>query len=349
MVPPNPSSVTEYVPVGVIENVLKVNVLVPVAGFGPNMAKTPGGGFSTYKKTKLLKPPCGVIVIVVAAAEPWATVRLLGEAESRKSGCDGGGAGALTVRLMVVVCVKLPDTPVIAMLPVPSVALLFAVRVRVLELFAGFGLKEAITPLGNPDADRLTPPLKPFAGVIVIALWPLEPCVTVTLLGEVEREKSGCGEGADEFTVRLIVVVCVKLPDTPVTVTVAVPTVAVLLAASVKVLEPVAGLELKEEVTPLGRPDADRLTLLLKPLEALIVIVLLPLAPCVIVRLLGEADKEKSGWLGGGGAEPGQFFTKLAALTVPIPVAKSQPTFVPKAGWYELFEVERTPSKPEGK
>jgi len=46
--------------------------------------------------------------------------------------------------------------------------------------------------------------------------------------------------------------------------------------------------------------------------------------------------------------EPGQFFTKLAALMVPIPVAKSQPLRVLKAGWNELFDVETTPAKPEG-
>lgn len=46
--------------------------------------------------------------------------------------------------------------------------------------------------------------------------------------------------------------------------------------------------------------------------------------------------------------EPGQFFTRLAALIVPIPVAKSHPTFVPKAGWNELFDVESTPENPEG-
>src|ERR1700726_3164354 len=32
----------------------------------------------------------------------------------------------------------------------------------------------------------------------------------------------------------------------------------------------------------------------------------------------------------------GQLFTKLAALTLPIPVAKSQPVVVPYAGLYEL-------------
>ena len=126
-------------------------------------------------------------------------------------------------------------------------------------------------------------------------LLPLEPRVTVTLLGEAESVKLGCGGGAVPFTVKLMFVVCVRLPDVPVTVTVTVPKAAVLLAASVRALELVAVLGLKEAVTPLGRPEADRDTLLLNPFAAVMVIVLLPLEPRVTVTLLGEADKEKSG------------------------------------------------------
>jgi hypothetical protein len=37
------------------------------------------------------------------------------------------------------------------------------------------GLKEAVTPLGNPDADKLTLPLKPFSGATVMVLEPLNP------------------------------------------------------------------------------------------------------------------------------------------------------------------------------
>ena len=88
---------------------------------------------------------------------------------------------------------------------------------------------------------------------------------------------------------------CVKLLDVPVTITVTVPEAAELLAAKVSVLLPVAELGLKEAVTPLGKPEADRLTLPLKPFVGVMVMVLLPLEPCVTVKLLGEADKEKSG------------------------------------------------------
>lgn len=234
-------------------------------------------------------------MIVVVAVPPCATVKLLGNAESRKSGCDGGGAGAFTVRVMVVVPLRLPDVPVMVTWPVPTDAPLLAASVKVLELVAGLGLKDAVSPLGKPEADRETLPLKPFVGAIVIVLLPLEPCVTVRLLGETESVKPGCGGGAVPFTVRLMLVVCVKLPDVPVTVIAAVPEAAVLLAAKVSVLLPVAGLGLKEAVTPLGKPDADIFTLPLKPFAGVIVIVLPPLAPCATVKLPGEADKEKSG------------------------------------------------------
>jgi hypothetical protein len=66
-------------------------------------------------------------------------------------------------------------------------------------------------------------------------------------------------------TVRESVVDFVKLPEVPVMVTVTVPVVAVLLAESVSVLVLVGLLGLNDAVTPLGIPEADKLTLLLKP------------------------------------------------------------------------------------
>jgi len=96
-------------------------------------------------------------------------------------------------------------------------------------------LNTAVTPLGSPEADKLTPLLKPFDRVIVIVLVPLLPCVIVTLLGEADRLKFGVPAA---FTVSVIVVVRVGLPvvDVPVTVNVVVPVVAVPLAVSVNVL-----------------------------------------------------------------------------------------------------------------
>ena len=197
-----------------------------------------------------------------------------------------------TVRAMVVLFVKLPEVPVMVTVAAPAVAVLLAVSVKVLVAVAGLGLKEALTPLGKPDADKLTLPLKPFWGVSEIVLEPLAPCVTVKLLGEAESVKLGAGT---EFTVRAMVVLFVKLPEVPVMVTVAAPAVAVLLAVSVKVLVAVAGLGLKEAVTPLGKPDADKLTLPLKPFWGVSEIVLEPLAPSMRVRLLGEVESVKFG------------------------------------------------------
>jgi len=76
---------------------------------------------------------------------------------------------------------------------VPVAAVLLAVSVNALVVAVLLGLNEAVTPLGSPDADKLTLPLKPFCGVTVMVLVPLAPCTIVTLLGEVEREKFAGG------------------------------------------------------------------------------------------------------------------------------------------------------------
>jgi hypothetical protein len=48
------------------------------------------------------------------------------------------------------------------------------------------GLKDAVTPLGKTDADRLTLPLKPFSGLTAMVVVPLDPCLMLTLLGEAD-------------------------------------------------------------------------------------------------------------------------------------------------------------------
>ena len=70
-----------------------------------------------------------------------------------------------------------------------------------------------------------------------------------------------------------MVVVCCKAPEVPVTVTTNVLRVVEVLVRVVNVLEVVAGLGVKDAVTPLGRPDAVRVTLLLNPLTRAIAIV----------------------------------------------------------------------------
>jgi hypothetical protein len=87
----------------------------------------------------------------------------------------------------VVVLIKLPDMPVTVIEAVPVAAVLVAVSVNVLVFAVLLGLNDAVTPLGTPDADKLTLPVKPFCGVTVIVLAPLAPCAIVKLFGDAER------------------------------------------------------------------------------------------------------------------------------------------------------------------
>ena len=104
----------------------------------------------------------------------------------------------VTVRLTVVVWVKLPDVPVIVTVEVPVAAVLLTASVRTDEA------NDAVTPDGRPDAVKATVPVKPPTGVTVIVDLPLEPCATETPLGEAERLKSGATVAE---TLRLTVVV----------------------------------------------------------------------------------------------------------------------------------------------
>jgi hypothetical protein len=91
------------------------------------------------------------------------------------------------------------------------------------------------------------------------------------------------------LTVSETVVMWLRLPDVPVTVTVEVPAAAVLLADSV--MTPLAN----EAVTPAGRPEAVNATVPPNPFTGVTVIVLVPLAPGARVNELGEAERLKSG------------------------------------------------------
>ena len=92
---------------------------------------------------------------------------------------------------------------------------------------------------------------------------------------------------------RETVVALVSVPDVPVTVTVTVPVVAVLVAVSVRVLVFVVLAGLNEGVTPLGRPEADKLTLPLKPLCGLMEMVVVPLAPWTMLKVPGDVESAK--------------------------------------------------------
>lgn len=98
-------------------------------------------------------------------------LRVLGEADSVNAGA------AVTVRLTVVVCVKAPEAPwTVTVTGPPVVAVGLAVSVKVLVVVVGFGLNDAVTPVGSVEVtDIVTFPVKPFVGLTVIVLVPLLP------------------------------------------------------------------------------------------------------------------------------------------------------------------------------
>ena len=78
------------------------------------------------------------------------------------------GAG-LTVSATVVVALRLPEVPVMVTVEVPREATPLAVSVSTLIPVVGFGLNEAVTPLGRPDVTaRFTLPVNPFWPVTVM-------------------------------------------------------------------------------------------------------------------------------------------------------------------------------------
>lgn len=235
-------------------------MLVDVAGLGLNDAVTPVGRSVAFRVTFWAKPSIGTIVIVLVPLLPRATIKGLGDAVKLKV------PNAFTVSESVVVAVRLSCVPVIVIVNVPSVAVGLSVRVSRAFVTAGFGLNEAVTPLGKPETDRFT---KPGCGLMTIWLVPLLPCVMLSEFGEAISVKPG-------FTLRLIVVVCVRLPEVPVIVMVLVATLAVAATVKVIVLVDVAGFGLNAAVTPVGNPEAARVTPAVNPFCGVMVIVLFP-------------------------------------------------------------------------
>ena len=58
---------------------------------------------------------------------------------------------------------------------VPAAAAALAVSVKELVVLVEAGVNNAVTPLGRPDAAKLTLPVKPFWGMTVMVLEPLDP------------------------------------------------------------------------------------------------------------------------------------------------------------------------------
>lgn len=186
------------VPVWVGVKVTLILQFLPAASVGPQ-------GFELVVKAKsplaAMLPMFRVAVPVLASvmalpALVMPTVVLGNVREAGVRVTTGPVPLAVTVRVTVVVAVKLPDVPVMVTVEVPVVADAVAVSVSVLVEVVGFGLNAAVTPLGRPAALKVTLPVKPFNGLTVMVLVPLPPCATLTLVGEAESVKLGDEEPA---------------------------------------------------------------------------------------------------------------------------------------------------------
>ena len=284
-VPLTPVMVIVAAPSVAVLEAVNVRVLVLVVEAGLKAAVTPAGNPLALSATLPANPPEGVTVMVLVPVAPRVTAALVPDKAKL------GTWTAVTVKLMVAVCVRVPLTPVTVMVAAPRVAVLDAVKVRVLVPVVEAGLKAVVTPAGNPLAVKATAPVNPPDGVTVRTLEPVAPCATETLAGLAANVKLGV---CTAVTVKLRVAVCVRVPLTPVTVTVAAPRVAVLEAVKVRVLALVvveAGLKLA--VTPAGNPLAVSATAPVNPLSRVTVIALVAVPPWATLAL--AAAKEKSG------------------------------------------------------
>ena len=90
------------------------------------------------------------------------------------------------VRVIVVVFERDPEVPVTVTVYAPETAVLPTTKESVLEVLVLAGLKVAVTPLGTPEATRLTVPLKPFTAATEIVELPVFPRATVRAVGELE-------------------------------------------------------------------------------------------------------------------------------------------------------------------
>lgn len=304
--PDVPVTVTVDAPLAAELLALKVSVLVPAVPAGLKDAVTPVGRPDAARATVPAKPFCGFTVMVLPPLPPCATVALEGDAESVKLG------GAVMVRLIVVVSVRLPEVPVTVRVDFPAAAEADAAMVSALPPFVVAGLKVPVTPLGRPEIFRLTSPLNPFCWFTVTVLPPLPPGETVTAAGAAESVKE-----AAPAMVRLNVVVALRLPEVPVIVSVDVPGAVEAAAMSVRLAATVEEGGVKLAVTPAGRPEILKLTVPLNPFCGATPTVAPPAPPAAKLVLPGDVTRVKEG----GGVTVSEIVTLLVMLPdVPVTV-----------------------------
>lgn len=192
------------------------------------------------------------------------------------------------------------DVPLTVTVVVPLAILGSVAMVRVVvhpfALLAVVGLKLQEAPVGSPEQLKLTVPLKPLTGVIVIVLEVFVPADTLVGLSAVAPIVKLLCEAA---TTRLTIVELEGTPaELPLTVTVVVPAAVLESVAIVRVvvhpfaLVTVVGLKVQE--APEGSPEQVKLTVPPNLLPGVTVIVLEVLVPAeTLVGLKAVADIEK--------------------------------------------------------
>jgi hypothetical protein len=245
-----------------------------------------------FDSQKLTCPVFNAVELLLTAAVRVTTVPEAAEvtglpAAVTESIVEVVGEGAPIVKASGVVATRDPEMPLIDSVEVPAVTATPVVSVSVLLLIAGFGENEAVTPFGRLDTAKLTLPLNPNWGTTTIVEFSVSPGAMVIWFGAARIVKFWA------LTVRLTEVLALMLPEVPVIVTGTIPGVALLLAASVSVLLPVAGLGEKVAVTPLGRFAAEKLTLLLNPYWGEIVTLVVLEPPWFMFRVFGYAVSVK--------------------------------------------------------
>lgn len=176
MPPPAPVIVMGYVPVLVVLAAVSVYLDVPDPGalidVGLKLPVTPVGRPEPESAIAELNPPETAVVTVTYPFEPRLRDPELGETEMVKAGV----AGAVTVRLTVVVSVVPPDVPVTERGYVPGVVVAPTVRVstEVPVPVSDAGLKPYVTPAGNPVAEtaNVTDESNPPVTVLVMLVVP---------------------------------------------------------------------------------------------------------------------------------------------------------------------------------
>jgi hypothetical protein len=276
-VPDVPVIVTEDVPAVAVLAAVKVMMLAPVVGLVPKAAVTPVGRPVAASVTLPAKPPIGVTVMVSVPVLPVAM-----ESEAAEGARVKPAAEAI-VKAIAVVAVSVPDVQVMVRLLTPMAAVLAAVTVSKLEVLNGLVPKDAVTPAGKPEMLHVMLPVNPFRSVAVMVSVPLELGARVSAAAEGATVKAG-----PAVIVTAMVVVEVREPEVPVIVTVEVPTGAVILAESVSTLVVAVGLVANEAVTPVGRPDAERVTDPANGLTSATVMVTVQLPPCGMVQVVSE-------------------------------------------------------------